>query len=230
MSLSVDYLYSFSLNLIRKNQSGGLSSDEFNNFWNDAQSSYMDDMLGRFQARNNGKTGTNTGLIQDETIFQKLSPFIKTATITITSPSVILKPTDFLYRLGFRINGYDVYKIDYNQISNVNNDLIDTPSVTNNDYYFVEYQGYYSILPATLPTVSITQATLDYVSEPTPIKWGYTFDSDGRQIYNSGTSVQPLWDNNSSFEITKRMLTTIGVSFKDADFEQFGKSVVVTGE
>jgi hypothetical protein len=60
--------------------------------------------------------------------------------------------------------------------------------------------------------------------------WGFTYDSNDRKIYNVGTSVQPLWDNNSCREITKRMLTNLGVSFKDQDFANFGKSVQLTGE
>jgi hypothetical protein len=30
-------------------------------------------------------------------------------------------------------------------------------------------------------------------------------------------------------EITKRMLKTLGVTFKDADFANFGQSVITTG-
>lgn len=228
MSLSVDYLYKFSLDLMLKNQAGGLSRTRFENNWNDAQSSYQDDLLGRFQARNNGKTGINTGLIEDETILQKLSPFTKPVSINILSGNAD-KPTDFVFRLALRINGEDCYKINQGQISSVNDSVIDPPSITNNKYYFVEYEGYYYFLPHTLPTVDITTAELDYIITPPNIVWGFTYDANNRQVYNPGTSVQPLWDNNSNREITKRMLKTIGVSFKDTDFENLGKSVIDTG-
>lgn len=224
MALSVDYNYQFALRLIKKNQAGGLASTEFAYHWNDAQASYMDDLAGRFQMRANGKTGMNTGLIQDETILQKLSPFISPVTLTITG-GVSPKPQNFIYRMGIRINGYDAHKINYNQIANVNDSVIDPPSVSENMYYFVEYEGDYSFLPTT-----VTSAELDCMSAPPNVVWGYTFDADDRQVYNPGTSVQPLWDNNSCREITKRMLTNLGVSFKDADFLNFGKSVQLTGE
>ncbi len=229
MALSVDYLYQFSLKLIRKNQAGGLSSKEFEIQWNDAQGSYQDDLLGRFQMRNVGKTGLNTGLLEDETILQKLSPFTIQETLTITGGNVT-KPSDFVYRIGFRINGEDAYKINSGQIATVNNNVIDPPSITNNKYFFVEYEDYYYILPHTLPTVSITTAELDYIKTPRNIVWGYVWDNDGRQVYNAGLSTQPQWDNNSCREITKRMLTNLGVSFKDNDFANFGKSVQLTGE
>lgn len=223
MALSVDYLYKFCLRLIRKNQSGSLSSLDFNDFWSAEQCAYMDDMVGRFQSRSNGKTGMNTGLIENETILQKLAPFIQPVSLTIAS-GVVDKPLGFIYRLGMRINGYDAHKINYNQIANVNHSVIDPPSVADDMYYFVEYQNYYKFLPNT-----VTSAELDCMNTPAAVVWAYTFDSDDRQVYNSAASVQQIWDNSSAREITERMLTKIGVSFKDVDFSNFGKSVTLTG-
>lgn len=223
MSLSVNYLYQFSLTLIKKNMAGGLKSSDFERQWNDAQGSYQDDLLGRWQARNNGKTGLNTGLIEDETILQKLSAFISPTTLTITN-GVSDKPSDFVYRVSLMIGNYDCYKINYNQRSSVINNVIDPPSIANSTYYFLEYEDYYEFLPTT-----VTSAALDYIATPKDIKWGYTWDAQGRQVYNAGSSVQPQWDNNSCREITKRMLKGIGVSFKDADFANFGQSVITTG-
>lgn len=224
MSLSIDYLYKFTLRLIKKNMAGGLKSTDFDINWNDAQGSYQDDLLGRFQAAAKSKTGLNTGLIEDETILQKLAPFTTPTTLTIINGDGT-KPTDFVYRLAMRINGKDVYKIRHNQIATVNDNVIDPPSIETGTYYFVEYLGYYSFLPNT-----VTTADLDYIATPIDVKWGYTFDSNGRQVYSAGLSVQPQWDSNSEREITKRMLTNLGVSFKDADFMNFGKSVQLTGE
>lgn len=224
MALSVDYLYKFVLRLIKKNQAGGLKSTDFDIQFNDAQGSYQDDLLGRWQARNSGKTGMNTGLIEDETVLQKLAVFTIPETLTITNGSSD-KPTDFVYRLAMRINGKDVLKIRHNQIATVNDNVIDAPSIATDTYYFVEYENYYSFLPNT-----VTSADLDYIATPVDVKWGFTYDSQDRQVYAPGLSVQPQWDNNSCREVTKRMLTNLGVSFKDADFVNFGKSVQMTGE
>lgn len=224
MALSIDYLYTFALKLIRKNQSGSLSAHEFNQHWNDAQSSYFDDLVGRFQARNNGKEGINTGLIQNKTLLQKLAPFIKNDTLAVSDGEVD-KPTDFLYELALRINGKDVITIMHDQIAAVNDNVIDPPSITNNKYYVTEYEDVYSFLPTTVTSVDI-----DYISKPREVKWNYNFDEDGRQVYNSGTSAQSAWDDNSNREITKRMLVNLGVSFKDNDFTNFGKSVQTVGE
>jgi len=231
MALSVDYLYKFVLDLMKKNQAGGLKSTAFELQWNDAQGSYQDDLLGRWQMRNSGKTGLNTGLIEDETVLQKLAPFITPATISISGGKGN-KPDDFVFRLAMRINGQDVYKINHNQIATVNDSIIDAPSITTDTYYFVEYgktlsnpNGYYYYLPTT-----VTEVDLDYIITPPDIKWGYDYDSIGKQRYQVGLSTQSLWDSNSNREITKRMLVTLGVSFKDNDFVNFGKSVQMTGE
>ncbi len=222
MALSVDYLYSYTLNLIKKNQAGSLASTEWARHWNDAQSSYMDDLLGRFQNRSNGKSGINTGLIENKTILQKLASFTKSDVIVINSGGAD-KPLGFLYELALRINGEQVIHINHDQIATVNDNVIDPPSLANGTFYVVEYEDYYHFLPTTA-----TEVELDYIVTPRDVVWGYTIVSS-RQVYNQATSVQPLWDNNSCREITRRTLDTLGVSYKDADLENFGNRVVNTG-
>ena len=224
MALSVDYLYQFCLKLIRKNQSGTLTATEFQFHWNDHQSAYFDDLAGRFQAQNPTKEGINTGLIQNKTILQKLSPFTKKTSLTIASGTSD-KPEDFIFEFSIRINGYDVIHINQDQIASVNNSTIDPPSVTDNKYYVSEYEDYYSFLPT-----SVTSATLDYLFKPPNVVWAFNYDSSNRQIYNEGLSTQPLWDDHSCREITKRMLKNLGVSYKDNDFMMFGESVIQKGE
>ena len=225
MAVSVDYIYNYCLDLINKNQAGGLNNEKFENLWNGEQNAYQSDLLGNFQARNNSKTGINTGLIENETIMQKLSPFITKEVYSSFTSGQATKPDDFIYRLSLMTNGYDCHKINHNQRSAVNHSVIDAPSVINNTYYFLEYEDYYEFLPST-----VTSATLDYVKVAPAIKWGFTYDADGRQVYNSGTSIQPLWDNISCMEITKRMLKSLGITFKDKDFENFGNSVIQTAD
>lgn len=224
MALSVDYIYQFCLKLIRKNQSGSISATEFGYHWNGEQSAYHSDLLGRFQSNNNGKEGRNTGLIENQTIMTKLTPFIKPATLAIALGQGS-KPADFCYELSLRINNQTVVHINHNQISNVTNSVIDPPSIADDSYYCVEYQNYYSFLPTI-----VTTASLDYIASPVNVVWAYTFDGAGRQVYNSVLSVQPQWMDTDTMEITKRMLNTIGVSLAARDFENFGKSVIETGD
>lgn len=224
MALSVDYVYQWTLKLMRKNQAGGLASIEFCSHWNDSQGSYQDDLMGRFQAKNTGKEGQNTGLIENETIMTKLTPFIKPLTIAIASGQYI-KPADFVYTLALRINGHKVFKVNQDAIWAMNNDAIDPPDISEDSYYYAEYLNYYKFFP-----ISVTAGELDYISTPIDIFWAFTLDGDNRQVYNSALSISPQWDTNSAREITKRMFDTLGVSYSDEDFSGFGSKVQTIGE
>jgi len=210
--------------LTRKNQSGNISATDLFYIWNSEQMMFFQDIIGRWQARANGKSGVNTGLIINEISLSELAFFIIEHDLTITS-GLADKPTDFEYMIALRVS--DIYKcqlIRPDQIPAVSQSVIDPPSVTNNKYYAIEYEDQYSFLPNT-----ITDAQLDYIATPTDIKWGFTFDPDGRQIYNPGSSVQPKWSNVTIVEITKRTLNTLGVSWKDKDFIDAGRSAQLTG-
>ncbi len=211
---------------MKKNQAGGLKSTSFQYEWNDAQAAYQSDLVGRFEPRGNNKSGNNTGLIQNATILQKLTPFTKPYSLSVSgSTGQATKPTDFIFELGLRVGINEVFKITKDQIPAVLSSVIDPPSTADGAYYATEYEGYYQFYPTAAYT-----ALLDYICAVTNVVWGYTFDGNGRQVYDSATSVQPLWDDNSCRDITKRMFVNLGVSFKDNDFVGFGKTVQMTGE
>ena len=175
------------------------------------------------------KSGMNTGLIMNETIMTDLSPFIIEGSIAISSGTVT-KPDDFIYGLARRLSvssvEYLVNKIEHGQIFYVNNDTIDPPSITDGCYYIVEYEDRYNVLP----TAATGNLLLDYVAHPTDIKYGFTYDAQNRQVYNAGLSVQPKWSIPTCIEITKRTLSSFGVSYKDKDFQNFGSKNIVTGD
>lgn len=210
--------------LLRKNQAGGITASDLFNAWNTEQNMYYQDVIGRWQNKSNGKAGSNTGLILNETILTEIAPFTISQTLSITSGEA-LKPKDFVFRVALRIGNYKVDVINPGQRVAVVNSVIDPPSVTTNTYYALQYEDYYEFLPNT-----VTSAVLDYVAAPQDIKWGFTFDAEDRQVYNPGTSVQPKWDKPTIITITKRALSNFGVSFKDKDFENFGRTAQLTGD
>lgn len=226
---SVDNIYKLFRFLLRENQSGSISTTDFFNAWNTEQNAYFSDLMGKWQKMNNGKTGGNTGLILNETIMTQLAPFTIAGSVAISSGSAT-KPDDFIYGLARRLelNGDEflVTKINHGQKWYVNNDVIDPPSVTDGTYYIIEYEDYYDILP----TSATGNLQLDYVAQPVDVVWGYTWDAQNRKVYNAGLSIQPQLQTNTIIEITKRALTNFGVSYKDKDFTNFGKSNTVTGD
>lgn len=223
MAWDVNVIYGFLRFLIRKNQSGSISATEFFYTWNAEQYAYHDDLVGKWQNRNNTKEGMNTGLIQNEVIMTKLAPFTMPVTIAIASGKAT-KPTDLIYTLALRINDTKVFKITHDQKWAVLDDVIDPPSITDDSYYYLEYEDYYSFLPTT-----VTSVDLDYVASCTDVKWGFNIVG-GRQVYDSATSVQPKWNQNTIIEITKRSLKILGVSYKDGDFSAYGQSIITTGD
>lgn len=229
MAWSINNIREFVQFLTNKNLAGGISASDLFYAWNQEQKSYQEDLLGKWENRNNGKAGGNTGLILDETILQKLSPFTLTTSLTILSAKAT-KPDDFIYKLALRINAARVEMIAPSQIWAVTSSVIDPPSTDDNKYYATEFDNYYSLLPTTLPTASITTVDLDYIKICPDVRWGYDTLTNGKQVYNQGLSTQPLWDDNSIIVITKRTLKTLGVHFKDNDFEKFGQSVINSGD
>ncbi len=211
--------------LVRKNQAGSISADDLFYHWNAEQNMYYQDVVGRWQARANGKSGLNTGLILNETSLSDLAPFTISVTLNVASGQAT-KPSDFEFRISLRVGGKKVFFIRPDQIPYVNDSVIDAPSVANSKYYATEYEDYYSFLPAS----GFSSVVLDYIASPTDIKWAYTYDAEDRQVYNEGQSVNPKWSQATIITITKRTLNTLGVSWKDADFAQAGKSAQMTGE
>lgn len=228
MAWSIDNIYEVMKWLVRKNQTGLISTTDFFYAWNVEQRSFQQDLVGNWHKTNNSKEGINTGLIQNEIILTKLTPFIINTTLSISSGKSN-KPSDLIYTLAIRINGKKVFYVNHDQIYAVNDDVIDPPNISENSYYYSEASTsgipYYSFLPNT-----VTEFELDYIGTCPDVVWGFDLDTDGRRVYNSATSVQPLWDQNTLIEITKRSLKSLGVSFKDGDFMQFGQSVTQTGD
>jgi hypothetical protein len=223
MAWSTGQLFSFVEFLINKSQSLNLTPDNFFYAWNSEQRMYMSDLLGRFQARNTGKTGANTGLLENETILTKLAPFTTPVTLTVTAGNAT-KPSDFIYGLALRINDKEVYMIKKGQIQSVVNSVIDPPSITDNKYYGTEYLGYYQLFPS-----AVTSVALDYIADVRDVVYATIPDGNGRPVYDPGSSIQPQWDSLSLIEVTKRTLKSLGVHYTSQDFEQFGNSVINTG-
>lgn len=223
MAWSVNDLKKFVENIINKYQSANFNADNFFYSFNPQQRMYQSDLLGRFQARNTGKTGANTGLLENETILTKLAPFTKPVTLPVIAGNAT-KPSDFIYGLAARIDGESVIMVTKGQWYFFKNSVIDAPSVSRGNYYATEYLNYYKVLPNTA-----TSMDLDYICDVTDAVWGFIEDGNGLPVYDPGSSVQPLWDNNSLAEITQRTLKILGVHYSSQDFENFGQSTILTG-
>lgn len=224
MAWDVNSIYNFLLYQMKKNQAGGLKPADFQFAWNQEQSAYQSDLVGRWESQSNGKGGQETGIIQNETILTKLTPFTQTVTIPVTTGQAT-KPIDFVYALALRTNGTKIFQVDHDQVWFLAEDVIDPPSEAQDSYYYTEFQNYYAINPATVASMD-----LDYIQTVTDIIWGFDVQANGSFTYNAGASTQPKWGQNSIVDITKRCLKSLGVAFKDQDFAEFGNSNQKTGD
>lgn len=225
MPWSVDNIYSYTRFLTNKNQSGGISSTDLFNAWNGEQAMLHQDVVGRWQKQSNTKTGIMTGLIEDEVTISMLSPFLVPLVNVPIAGGLGFKPVDYIYGVALRLAGAKVFFVSHDMIASVNDDVIDPPNVPANKFYYTEYLSYFSFLPNT-----VTAFDLDYIAETTDIVWGFTFDAQGRQVYNPGTSVQPKWNKSTTIEITRRTLKSFGLHFDSREFENFGESNIQTGD
>jgi hypothetical protein len=82
----------------------------------------------------------------------------------------------------------------------------------------------FQFYPITIGTV-----TLNYIKEAPSIVWAYT-TVNGRPVYSSGTSVQPVWDNVDLLEIIARALKLVGVSLQIGQVEQYANQVTQQGQ
>lgn len=225
MAWSVSDIYEHVKFLVNKHQTGSISPNDFFYAWNAEQRSFMGDLLGRFQARSNGKGGPNTGLIQNETILSALAPFMAdpyALTIDITGNAP--KPADLVYRMAVRVGNYNARFVSKDHIYAAINNAIDAPSVANNIIYFTEYGSFYKFWPAATGT-----ATLDYIKDCTDVAYGTTLDSNGLPVYNAGTSVEAQWGNPEIQEITRRAMKSFGLHFSSQDLENFGQNAINSG-
>ena len=224
MSWNVNQIYEELKFLMRKSQSGNITATNLFYAFNLEQNMYFQDIVGRWEARANGKQGTNSGLIRNELILTDLAPFTISIPLTIIAGEAT-KPSDFVYTNNLSYNGTRITHITNGQLPSVTKSVIDPPSLTDEAYYYTEYTTKYHLLPTNI-TGTIQ---LDYVASPNDVIWGFVLDIDGRQVYDPATSVQPKWSQSTLLVIIKRTLTNFGASYKDSDFTNFGRNAQMSG-
>jgi hypothetical protein len=176
--MDVNYIYRLMQYIISKNQQGFLSPSNFNDVINQAQTSYLSYLLGNFQQYKPNHPQANVEFGQNGVIRQRLTPFIKQSTLTITS-GVAIYPIDFEQVDSMLTTAFKpIREVQQHYLASNYNSVID-PIATNPIYLLIEngFQFY--------PTTQ-TIAKLSYVSTPHPISWAYQLDINGRQLYTTG--------------------------------------------
>jgi hypothetical protein len=229
--MNVNDMYRICQFAVNKAQNGYLTPSEFNLTINQAQVSYQDYLLGEFQQYQYGRPQARINYSQNENIRQRLSPLITETTLSInTTTGKSSYPNDYVQADAVRTSTFDrVRYIQQDSLYSYYNSTIDP--VATNPVYLLEPTGF-QFYPKTLGmsgTSGNGSAVLTYVKDVPQIVWAYTTVS-GRPVYDSASSVQPVWDNVDLLEIIARALKLIGLNLQDGQLAQYANQVTQQGQ
>jgi hypothetical protein len=220
--MNVNDMYRICQFAVNKAQNGYLTPSEFNLTINQAQVSYQDYLLGEFQQYQYGRPQARINYSQNENIRQRLSPLITSATLTINGSGESAYPADYVQADTIITTAFNrVRFVQQDALYSYYNSQIDP--IATNPIYLLEPTGF-QFYPVTLGS-----AILTYVKDAPEIIWAYT-TVNGRPVYSSGTSVQPVWDNVDLLEIIARALKLIGLNLQDGQVQQYANQVTQTGQ
>jgi hypothetical protein len=220
--MNVNDMYRICQFAVNKAQNGYLTPSEFNLIINQAQVSYQDYLLGEFQQYQYGRPQARINYSQNENIRQRLSPLIAETTLSINGSGEAAYPADYVQADAVRTGAFKrVRYVQQDSLYSYYNSQIDP--IATNPIYLLEPTGF-QFYPVTLGN-----AILTYVKDAPTIVWAYTTVS-GRPVYDSGSSVQPVWDNVDLLEIIARALKLIGLNLQDGQVQQYANQVTQQGQ
>jgi len=221
--MNVNDMYRICQFAVNKAQNGYLTPSEFNLTINQAQVSYQDYLLGEFQQYQYGRPQARINYSQNQNIRQRLTPLLVETTLTINSTTGQSPyPADYVQTDTVMTSSFNrVRYVQQDALYSFYNSQIDP--IATNPIYLLEPTGF-QFYPVTLGS-----AILTYVKDAPEIVWGYT-TVNGRPVYSSGTSVQPVWDNVDLLEIIARALKLIGLNLQDGQVQQYANQVTQTGQ
>lgn len=221
--MNVNDMYRICQFAVNKAQNGYLTPSEFNLTINQAQVSYQDYLLGEFQQYQYGRPQARINYSQNQNIRQRLTPLLVETTLTINSTTGQSPyPADYVQTDTVMTSSFNrVRYVQQDALYSFYNSQIDP--IATNPIYLLEPTGF-QFYPVTLGS-----AILTYVKDAPEIVWAYT-TVNGRPVYSSGTSVQPVWDNVDLLEIIARALKLIGLNLQDGQVQQYANQVTQTGQ
>ena len=207
--MNIDDMYKICQYAINKSQNGYLTSSEFNLLVNQAQTSYLDYLLGEFQQYQYGRAQARVSYSQNEDIRQRLSPLITETTLSISGAGIASYPSDYIQADAMRTSAFArVRFVQQDSLYSYYNSTIDP--IATNPIYLIEPSGF-KFYPITLAS-----AVLTYIKNAPEMIWGYCLDANGRQVYNptapptttTTTTVSPTTTTTSTTSTTSTTTTT----------------------
>ena len=211
---------------INKNQDGYLTPDEFRLIINQAQNSFMDYLLGEFQQYQYGRPQARVSFGQNETVRQKLTPFIDSpVTLNINAQGLAPYPSNYAAPDAMYQNSIYMDRVRFvsqDRLFSFLNDPIDP--VLTNPIYLIE-SIYLRFYPQNLGT-----AKFSYVKNPNEIVWGFTDSIYGQPVYDATTSTDPQWYEQDMLDIIVRALRIVGVNLQAETVAQYANEIKQGGQ
>jgi hypothetical protein len=225
--MNINQAHQFIDFLIRQSNSGVyLSPTEKDLILNRAQTQYFNKLYGNQNDYRYDRPVPKISYAVTEKISRSLAPFLSDPTpLTIDSNGLVNTPTDMyqIVSITHDISGidYEVTRVEHDRVANNLTSAIEAPD----EQYpiYSQLRTKLQFYPKTLATAKII-----YLKKPVDMVWGYTITS-GVPVYNSATSVQPVWEDMDMNEVIYLALTYAGLNIKDADVAQFANQKTQTG-
>lgn len=210
--------------LAKNEQQGYASPDDFNLLINQGATSFLDYLLGEFQSYAYGKPLSKVQFGMNEEVRQRLTPLIqKPVPLTVDVTGFAPYPADYQQMDAmFTTSMNRIRFTPQHKAYSYLNSQIDPPA--SNPFYLIVDVGF-QFYPIT-----IGAALLSYVKTPPQIVWGFTPDANGLPVYNSGTSVDPVFYDLDCLEILARALSLAGVNLQLPQVEQYAQMIKQQGQ
>jgi len=210
--------------IINKNQNGLFDRSDFFAVINQAQRQYQSWLLGSFQTYTPGRPIAKVELGQNSVVRQRLSPVIYRATLTIDGSGNATYPANYIQTDSmYMVTGNKrIRNVQQNALDSNINSVIDP--VATNPIYLIE-DTRFQFYPVTLVNSKLT-----YVGDAPDIVWGFTLDGNGREIYDAGTSVQPVWDDIAILDIIDRALKMPAINLQNVSAMQYASELKSLGQ
>ena len=181
--MNINDMYQICQYAINKSQNGYLTPSQFNLLANQAQVSYMDYLLGEFQQYQIGRPQARVNYSQNSDTRQRITPFLKSATLTTDANGVAAYPTDYLQTDSIRTSTNDrVRFVQQDSLYSYLKSEIDP--IATNPVYLISDSAFKFYPNTTDSAVALTNLKLTYIITPPTVQWGYCLDANGRPVYN----------------------------------------------
>jgi hypothetical protein len=225
--MNINQAHQFIDFLIRQSNSGVyLSPTEKDLILNRAQTQYFNKLYGNQNDYRYDRPVPKISYAVTEKISRSLAPFLSDPTaLVIDANGQVNTPTDLYQTVSVThtVSGldYEVTRVEQDRVSNNLTSSIEAPDAKYPIY--TQLRTKLQFYPKNLAT-----ATIVYLKKPIDMVWGYTLVG-GVPVYNSGTSVQPVWEDMDMNEVVYLALSYAGLNIKDADVSQFANVKTQTG-